>query len=291
MSKAEDKARLDLMCAHVLSEAMRRQIKAELAGTMDEERFAITAVAAIKQNPDLADANPQSVYAAIRRAAHDGLLPDGREGVVTVYNRNVGTKERPRWERHAMWQPMVYGITKLFQKAGMWVDTQVVHKNDLFEQEFGDEPRIKHVPAKLGTDRGPMVGAYAIIRKDQHAYREVMDAEQIEAVRAQSKAPNSLGWATFTSEMWRKSPLRRLSKRVPLPERVRSAVESEDLDLAADEPVPTGPKLVEQIPDMPSTLAGALGEAVAKAFKPEPEPKGEVIQPEPVPTSGEDNVL
>ena len=290
MSKSADKTRLDLMCQHVLSEAMKRQIKAELAGAIDEDRFCLTAVTAIKQNPDLGDANPQSVYAAVKRAAHDGLLPDGREGVITIYNRNMGTKQNPRYEKHAMWQPMIYGITKLFHKNGMTVDTQVVYKNDLFEQEFGDDPKIRHIPTKLGEDRGPMVGAYAIIKAPNgQVFREVMDAEQIEAIREQSKSPNSLGWSKFTSEMWRKSPLRRLAKRVPLPERVRSAVESEDLDLADLEHAP--PRLLEQQSDMPATLSKVVGAEIARVLKLVQEQTGEVIEQPPERASDEDNVL
>lgn len=276
MSKPRDQTAIELMSATILSEGMKRKIQAELAGKgVDEKKFQLAAVTALRMNPALGDCNPQSVYNAVQRAAHDGLLPDGREGVITVYNVNVGTKQQPRWEKHAQWNPMVYGIIKKLGKHRMVADMQVVHENDEFSQEFGDNPTIMHRPPKLGQPRGKEVGVYAIVKMaDGHVYREVMDIEQIDQIRKQSKNADGV-WAHWWGEMARKSVLRRLSKRIPIPEDVRGVIESEDLDIEL-EPKATDqkPKLIEQIP----------GRTLKDVVKPEAEPApaqpvGEELQP------------
>lgn len=271
MNKPAEHTRMDEICATILTDGFKRKIAAELQGKgVDHSRFTLTAVTALRTNPDLFDCNAKSLYNAVQRAAHDGLLPDGREGAI-VYFWNKETKEK-----HAQWMPMIWGIVKKLGKYRYYCDTQIVHENDEFLQEFGDNPKIVHKPPKLGQDRGKAVGVYAIIKlPDGHMYREVMDVETVESIKSMSKNANGLMWGKFWTEGWRKSCLRRLTKRVPMPEDVRGVIESEDLDInLEDEPKPTDvkPKLIEQIPARTlETVMGAQPEPVAA------EPQGEVI--------------
>lgn len=204
-------------------------------------RFINSAIAAVKQTPNLLTATPRSLFAAITKSAQDGLLPDGREGVITLYKEK---QKDGSWLNVAQWNPMTFGLRKRARELdGVIVNAQVVHENDRFERHEGDDPRLEHHPAPLGQPRGAMIGAYAIIRNDTHIlHREVMDAAQIESVRTQSKAPDSLMWRTFTEEAWRKTVIRRAMKSVPCSDTLDTIVRRDDDMFDFTEPSHERPK-------------------------------------------------
>jgi phage RecT family recombinase len=198
-----------------------RAREAELATLLpthiSREKFVNTAIIAAKQNHGLMECDRRTLHAALSKAAEDGLQPDGREGVINIYNEKRKVNGQEVWVKVACWIPMTYGIRKRFREmCGGIVDAQVVYANDHFVWRQGDEPMIEHRPPALGKPRGAMVGAYAIIRiGDEILHREVMDAEQIGKVKGIVKAKNGLLWTTFEPEAWRKTVLRRAIKSTP----------------------------------------------------------------------------
>lgn len=203
-----------------------------LPANVKVERFKSAAVAAAKHNPDLLFADKRSLFNALTKAAQDGLLPDGREAHIAIYSTKVQGKNggQDTWVKMAQYNPMVYGIRKrAMELGGIIVDAQVVHKADTFKRVQGDAPQIIHEPADLDADRGPMVGVYAIFKKDGVIlHREVMNAKEVEDVRAQSKAKDSLMWTKFATEGWRKSVIRRGIKTVPVSEDFERIVRRDD---------------------------------------------------------------
>lgn len=204
-----------------------------LPSNLSLDRFKNTVIAAAKQNPDLFKATARSLFGSITRAAQDGLVPDGREGVITIYNTEIKAHggQPARWEKVAQWNPMAHGLRKRLRELDhLIVDVQVVHDKDHFIWHQGDEPRIEHVPAKLGTPRGDMIGAYAIFKREDGTilHREVMDKIQIEMTRNQSKAKDSLMWTKFASEGYRKSVLRRGVKTVPVTDTMQEIIKRDD---------------------------------------------------------------
>jgi recombination protein RecT len=199
-----------------------------LPNHVSRERFINSAIAAVKQTPELLNATPRSLFGAVTKSAQDGLLPDGREGVITLYNEK---QKDNSWQKTAQWNPMAYGLRKRARELdNIIIDAQVVYENDDFMRHQGDAPHIEHRPANLGTPRGAMIGAYAIFKSGDGTilHREVMDAAQIQAVRDQSKAPNSLMWTKFAEEGWRKTVVRRGVKTVPCSERLQTIVQRDD---------------------------------------------------------------
>lgn len=231
-------------------EAQLKLREAEIQSIMPRhvplKRFMNTAVMAIKHNPELLHIDRRSLHRAITQAAEDGLMPDGREGVINTYStkvkrRNEHGRDEEVWIKMATWIPMVHGIRKrAMELGGIILNTEVVHENDTFVWAKGDEPKIEHVPPRLGKPRGEMVGAYCIIRKGPDIlHREVMSKFQIDVIREKSKSPNGLLWKDFTDEAWRKTVLRRAVKTVPaIPDDLRTIVERDDahydLDLKAE---------------------------------------------------------
>lgn len=214
-------------------------IVAMLPNHVSRDRFISSAVAAVKQTPELLTCTPRSLFSAITKSAQDGLLPDGREGVITIYKEK---QKDGSWALVAQWNPMAWGLRRRAREIDdIIVGTNVVYENDAFLYEEGDEPKIEHKPAMLGQPRGAMIGAYAIFRNEGGIlHREVMDADQIAKVRSQSKMPDGLMWTKFTTEAWRKTVLRRGFKSVPCSEKLETIVRRDDDLFNFDGDTPAG---------------------------------------------------
>lgn len=192
----------------ILRDQMDKQ-KKEFAHVLPEgvspDRFVRVIMTAVQDNPALLDANRKSLLKSAQQAAQDGLMPDGREGALVMYGKDV------------QWLPMITGLTKRVRETGQVIEfrTRIVHENDHFEVIFGDEERIEHKPTIIG-ERGSIIAAYAVLKlKDGGVEREVMTKEDLDAVRAVSRAKNG-PWKQWEGEMCRKSVARRLFKRCPL---------------------------------------------------------------------------
>ena len=237
-----------------------RNREAEIATLLpthiSRERFINMAIIAAKNNQDLVKCDRRSLHAAITKAAEDGLQPDGREGVVNVYNEKREIDGKETWVKVACWIPMAHGIRKRAREiCGMIIDAQVVHENDFFERQQGDDPKIIHKPPQLGKPRGKMIGAYAIYKQgNEILHREVMDAEQIATVKSCVKAKNGLLWTKFEDEAWRKTVLRRGIKTVPsVPEALQRIVSRDDdqYEFVGNGAPPKALAALPEIPDIP----------------------------------------
>lgn len=177
-----------------------------------QKRFTQVVVRAVQEQPDLLLADRTSLFLACQTAAQDGLLPDRKDGALVVYN----TKKGDRWVKQVQWQPMIGGLRKKLAAHGFSLRSEIVYSNDDFVYEMGDDPKLIHRPDVFG-DRGNIRGAYAIAT-DEHGnmYRETMTLEELEKVRASSKNPQGGAWATWTTEMYRKTVCKRLFKQLPL---------------------------------------------------------------------------
>lgn len=240
MSQSRELAPVAQVCRAIASPEFRQRLEQALPPGVDVDRFTRVVLTAIQQNPKIAEAGDrQSLYNSAIRAASDGLLPDGREGAFVEFRK----KDGDRWTTAIQWMPMVGGIIKRLAQAGISIDAQVVYENDEFEQILGDDAAIHHKAPKLGTPRGKPIGAYAIARLPNGlVMREVMDHEQIEQVRAASRAADGGPWKTWWTEMARKTVIRRLAKRLPIIDNgIRETLERDDdlYDFAAANAAPT----------------------------------------------------
>lgn len=203
-----------------------------LPSNLSPEKFRNTAIAAVKKNPDLLKCTMRTLFSAITAAALDGLMPDGKEGIIQDRNVKVSRRNEPdRWETQATWQPMFHGFRKRARELdGLLVDAQVVHKNDLFKRIQGDEPKLTHEPTPPDQEPGPMVAAYAIFKREDGTilHREVMRKSEVEDTQKQSKQPDGLMWKVFTIEAWRKTVGRRGFKSVPVSEGMAAILDRDD---------------------------------------------------------------
>lgn len=218
MSTAKALTPVAEVCNAIASPAMQEKIRAALPENVSLDRFTRVTLTAIQQNPDITTKDRTSLYNACVRCAADGLMPDGREAALVAYGQIV------------QYMPMIGGVIKRLAQAGIVIDAQVVFENDHFEQVLGDDAKIEHKAPRLGQLRGKPIGAYAIAKLPNGlVMREVMDHEQIEQVRAVSRARDSGPWKQWWTEMARKTVTRRLAKRLPiLDPQVRDLIQADD---------------------------------------------------------------
>jgi recombination protein RecT len=218
---------------------MAPQFAAALPKHISVEKFTRVALTAIQNNPDLAvKADRRSLFGACVRLAQDGLLPDGREAAIVMF----GDK--------AQAMPMIAGILRKVRQSGevSRVSAQVVYQEDEFVWRLGFDEDVTHVPPPLDQPRGKAIGAYATaVLKDGSRLLEVMSLEEIEKVRAVSRAKGNGPWVSWWGEMARKTVMRRLSKRLPM---------STDLvdDFDRDPTMPRDEEVIEHQPQPASRL-------------------------------------
>lgn len=202
------------------------EFQAVLPSNCTFERFTRVVKTAAIQTPDLLTADKPSLFMSCFKAAQDGLLPDGREAALVIYN----TKGRDGvYKKAVQYMPMLGGILKKIRNSGELasIAAHVVYDNDEFDYCLGDDEHITHKPAIL--ERGKPICAYAIVRtKDGAIYREVMNITEIEKIRNISKAKNSSPWQEHWGEMAKKTVIRRLAKRLPMSTDLEQVIQRDD---------------------------------------------------------------
>lgn len=201
---------------------------AKLVGSpANAEKFIRVVLNAVLANPELLDASRASLVGACMKAAQDGLLPDGREAVLNIYNTKVkvtvpgargGQRTEERWEKRAQYLPMVGGLVKKLYASGevVSVDAAVVYVGDVFRFVRGDDPHIEHEVTGDYGETPELRCVYCVVKlKNGEKKREVMWMHDIAKVRAASKAADSGPWKTWFEEMAIKSVIKRIYKQLP----------------------------------------------------------------------------
>ena len=202
-----------------LIEQLKPQIERALPNTMTADRFARIVMTTLRNNPRLAQCDPRSLMSACMLSAQLGLEPGTPLG-------------------HAYFLPFKREITFVIGYRGMLdlarrsgeiesIEAREVRANDLFEFEFGLDPKLKHIPAS--GDRGEPTHYYGIAKfKDGGHYFEVLSKADVETYRERSRAKDDGPWVTDYSAMARKTVVRRMAPYLPLATEAARAVASDE---------------------------------------------------------------
>lgn len=192
------------------------------------ERLKRVAMLALQQEPGLLKASKKSLFLALEQCANDGLMPDKRLAALVMF----GTE--------AVYMPMVAGVIARLRGSGAVdaIRAVLVHENDDITVHEGYRNEIEHRPNPFDKDRGEVVGVYAVAKLPNGEFEhEILTLEDLAAIRKKSRSKGG-PWTEFFGEMAKKSAIRRLAKRLSLPDDVRAVVERDDqlydLDLRAD---------------------------------------------------------
>lgn len=254
-------------------EKMNKDLHDALPPQIPVEKFIRTTLTAVQMQPDLLGADRKSLLGSTMRAAQDGLLCDGREAALVIFNSKEGKK--------VQYMPMVGGILKKIRNSGELasISAQVVYDKDHFEYTLGDDEHISHKPF-LGTERGAQIAVYAIAKtKDGAIYREVMSVADVEKVRAASRAGKFGPWVEWWDEMAKKTVIRRLAKRLPSSADLDSVLQADNEasgfnQIERREPINITPVPEEQVAPL-SRLKGSIAARAGEVIEPS---TGEIVK-------------
>jgi recombination protein RecT len=228
--------------------AAEQTFKMSLPPQIPSAKFIRVAQTAIRNNPGLAELDRNSLYAAFHKCAADGLIPDGREAVIT-----------PR-KGKAVYMPMVGGICKRARNSGeiKTINALLVFENDEYDHWIDEQgEHFKHRPTR--EEQGKQILTYAFCQtKDGGLFFEEIDMKQMAAIEKQAQENGSAWQGPFKTEMMRKSALRRLLKY-----RVPSSTDIDDLIRVDDEPLP-----VPEPPKKAETTSSRLRDVVTTTAEP-----------------------
>jgi recombination protein RecT len=215
-----------------------------LPANVSIEAFQNAAIVAVQDNPKILRCDQSSVFRSIRRLAASGLVPDGREAALVPFKTRVNGK----YVDVCQAMPMVFGLIKVARNSGEVEDIRahIVYQKEVdegfFDYVVGDEEKLTHKPILFG-DRGDPVAVYAVaVLRNGSRIRQLLTKDEVERMRASSanqriyekgqkprfsKEPIGI-WSDWWDEMWKKSAIRRLSKRLPLSSEDLNRIQASD---------------------------------------------------------------
>jgi recombination protein RecT len=195
------------------------------ASRIKPETLVRLAIFEFSQNEWLRRCTPESIYGSLILSAQMGLEPSGIRGEAYLVPYKGKCTLIPGWR----------GLVKLAlrSKAVKSLYSHVVYEADEFRVWLGSEPKVEHRP-NLEGNRGAIVAAYAVAQMENGTIDiEVMTIEELEKIR--DNASKSRGgkdgpaYTDWEDQMYRKAPIRRLAKRLPLGDDFFLAAKADEL--------------------------------------------------------------
>jgi recombination protein RecT len=203
----------------VLNEMLPR-LRESLPAYVTPERIMRVAINAFGARPELRECTKLSLLGGIVKASQMGLEIDlmDEATLVAFWSNKRKVKEA---------QLMIgyQGLMKLGLNSGLigkW-SAHVVYEKDTFSYSYGTDEHLKHVPYH-GSDRGPIVAAYSIVRFKNGFYDfVVVGREDLDRVRAVSRDSEGNFWTQWEDRMSMKTAIRAHYKTLPKSREMRTA--------------------------------------------------------------------
>lgn len=201
------------------------QFQRALGKSMDAAKFSQDALTAIKQTPQLAQADLQTLFGSLFLAAQLKLPVGGPLAQFHLTPRKRGDKLEVL--------PIIGfgGYVQLIMNTGLYskVGAFLIHDKDYFDEGANSERGEFYDFKKARGDRGPVVGVIAYVKlkgfdESQYVYLDADVMRTRHRPRYWEKTP----WGSDEGEMFKKTGIRVLQKLLP------KSVEAAPLALAAD---------------------------------------------------------
>ncbi len=243
--------------------AKKEVIATLLPAGVDPQRFMQIAYQCIANNPDLMDCSPESIIMAVSQGAQLGLSFDKvlGQGFIIPYGKKAEFMIGYR------------GLIQLAYRSERIVKiySEIVHDKDEFEIVDGTEQRIVH-RRRFDIDRAnedEWKGAYAVaVTREGVTFSVFLTASDIMSRKLRSKSAKAAysPWKSDPAEMWKKCPIRALSKVLPLSAEtepaIRAAIEDEYRDAGVE--MPSAPELPPGAIEVEPATAAAVEEKRAE---------------------------
>jgi recombination protein RecT len=207
---------------------MAPEFKLALPEHIPIKRWIRIAQTAVSNNANLMSVNRASLYSAFMQCAEDGLYPNGKESVITIFGDR------------AVYIPMVQGILKKLKLSGevSSISVNIVHEGDIFDYYTDQNGEYLVHRGVLNDEPGKPTHGFCILRtKDSDKYIEVMRYSEIEKVR--NRANRTKGpWVDWWDEMAKKTVIKRLLKRFPTTSDIENLLRRDDELYMETEPTP-----------------------------------------------------
>ena len=223
--------------------AMMPEIRKALPSVITPERFTRIALSALNNTPALQQCSPMSFIASLLNSAQMGLEPNTPLGqAYLIPYKNKGQME-------CQFQIGYKGLIDLAYRNGQMqtIQAQAVYENDLFEYEYGLEPKLVHKPAY--SDRGEITYFYGLFKtvNGGFGFSVMSKADMDNYARTYSKAFASdySPWKTSYEEMAKKTVIKQALKYAPIKTDFQRALSTdESIKLSFSEDMTTVPNEV-----------------------------------------------
>lgn len=224
-----------------LNQVYKKQIQNFLGDEKTAMKFISSIVADCQRNPKLLECTQSSLINSYMTMAQLGFMPSSISGEAYVLPYDNSKKNADgTWTKvkEAQLQIGYQGLVTLFYKAGVEkVAAEVVRQNDKAEYINGE---FKHAVdfTKSSEERGPVIGAYVIVRFNGVDNFKYMNAKDIIAhAQKHSKSYDPAGkyspWNPANDTeywMYKKTVLKQCAKLVPKNETILKAIEADNQD-------------------------------------------------------------
>lgn len=174
----------------------------------NKARFTQNALALLNDNPDIAKFGQAQVIGGLMKGAYLGLDFYSKECYLIPYGKTLNYQTDYRGEKKLVKKYAIRPVKDIY--------AEIVREGDDFSVGIKDNNRVINFnPKPFNT--GKVVGAFAVVMyQDGGVGVDTMSLEELENTRKQSRASNSPAWKNFTTEMYRKTVLRRLCKHIEI---------------------------------------------------------------------------
>jgi len=207
--------------------AMQPKIATVLPKHITPERVIKAALTAVLQTPKLLNCTQESFMMALIRASQLGLDCSGTLGsgyLVPYYNRAKQCTE-------CQFIPGYRGLIDLARRSNeiAAIEAHAVYVDDVFEVQYGTEPRLIHKPSLKTDRREEFICFYAVgTLRDGTKQLEMMTLADVKKIQSMSKMGNRGPWVDHFSEMGRKTAVRRLCKYLPMSTELEKALQHDN---------------------------------------------------------------
>lgn len=202
-----------------LLERAKPAFEAVLPKHLNAERMVKLVLLATTKTPKLLECDPKTLLSAVMQAAQLGL----------EINSALGSAYLVPFGNQVQLIPGYRGLIDLARRSGniLFIEARVAYKDEVFLVEQGTAPGISHRPSLGEKKDDEIVAVYAValVKGAPRPQFEVMSREQVDAVRARSRAAKDGPWVTDFPEMARKTVVKRLCKYLPLSPELAAAIE------------------------------------------------------------------